>query len=201
MPIIGIYFNLNLLLILISVVLTIVVLNFHFRGPKKHRVPKIWKKLIIDYLGHIMRITHDYEEKEVPQSVSKVTESREDTKNESFELLNETNTPNHEEFKRVRKLSTNKIETSIKELIGTLDVTKLKNNDLKIAILKEILLSQINLIDMSEKRCLTRKEASLNEIYDEWKILAIIIDRACFFIYLLTLISSLFVFVYIAINK
>ena len=34
-----------------SVVLTIIVLNFHFRGPKKQRVPRWMRKFVIGYMG------------------------------------------------------------------------------------------------------------------------------------------------------
>ena len=43
----------NLILVLISVILTIIVLNFHFRGPKKQRVPKWMRIWIIGYFGRI----------------------------------------------------------------------------------------------------------------------------------------------------
>lgn len=51
LPIIGLYFNINLILVLLSVLLTILVLNFHFRGPKKQRVPRWMRKYIIGCLG------------------------------------------------------------------------------------------------------------------------------------------------------
>ena len=50
----GIYFNVNLIFVLISVILTILVLNFHFRGPKKRRVPKFFRKYVIGYLGRLV---------------------------------------------------------------------------------------------------------------------------------------------------
>lgn len=49
----GLYFNVNLILVLVSVILTIIVLNFHFRGPKKQRVPKWMRIYIIGYLGRL----------------------------------------------------------------------------------------------------------------------------------------------------
>jgi hypothetical protein len=39
----GLYLNINLMLVLFSVVLTIVVLDFYFRGPRKKRVP-LWMR-------------------------------------------------------------------------------------------------------------------------------------------------------------
>ncbi len=53
LPIIGLYFNINLILVLVSVILTIIVLNFHFRGPKKRRVPKWMRHLIIGHMGRL----------------------------------------------------------------------------------------------------------------------------------------------------
>lgn len=47
----GLYFNFNLILVLISIILTILVLNCQFRGPKQQRVPKWMRKYIIGYLG------------------------------------------------------------------------------------------------------------------------------------------------------
>ena len=37
---------------LISVVLTVVVLNFHYRGPKKSRVPHWCRRIIMGKIGH-----------------------------------------------------------------------------------------------------------------------------------------------------
>ncbi|RNA21153.1 neuronal acetylcholine receptor subunit alpha-10-like [Brachionus plicatilis] len=53
LPIIGLYFNVNLILVLISVILTIIVLNLHYRGPKNQRVPKWVRVYIIGYLGQV----------------------------------------------------------------------------------------------------------------------------------------------------
>ena len=49
----------NLILVLISVILTIIVLNFHFRGPKKQRVPRWMRKYIIGYLGRVFCFCHE----------------------------------------------------------------------------------------------------------------------------------------------
>ncbi len=37
---------------LISVVLTVIVLNFHYRGPKKSRVPRWCRRIVMDKIGH-----------------------------------------------------------------------------------------------------------------------------------------------------
>ena len=85
------------------------------------------------------------------------------------------------------------------------DPFKLRDENLKFSIIKEILecqrllltvnLSNNNIKSSSKKSNNKNKAMTLNEIYDEWKILAMIVDRICFFFYLLALIfsSSLFI--------
>lgn len=51
LPLIGLYFNFNLILVLCSIILTILVLNFQFRGPKRQRVPRWMRTYLIGYLG------------------------------------------------------------------------------------------------------------------------------------------------------
>jgi hypothetical protein len=51
LPIIGWYFNVNLILVLMSVMLTVIVLNFHFRGPRRQRLPAVIRKYVLGYIG------------------------------------------------------------------------------------------------------------------------------------------------------
>jgi hypothetical protein len=71
----------------------------------------------------------------------------------------------------------------------SLDPFKLQDEMLKYSILKEILECQRLLLtaNVSKRK---HMDLSINEIYDEWKILAMVVDRLCFFIYLLALIIS-----------
>ena len=69
----------------------------------------------------------------------------------------------------------------------------LKNEDLKFAILKEILECQ-KLLLIKNMEYNSETKISINEIYDEWKVLAMVIDRICFFFYLFALILSSTVF-------
>jgi UDP-N-acetylglucosamine 2-epimerase len=47
-------------------------------------------------------------------------------------------------------------------------------------ILKEILQSQINLVNLNEKKLKAKQDMNLSQIYDEWKILAIISIKKLF---------------------
>ncbi len=205
--------------------LTIVVLNFHFRGPKKYRVPKWARYWIIGNLGYCLCMTygkkmtvknkttkscqkssvkdmmsgmkHSYRDNNIKDGyfvihrniATSPVEENSIHQNQNEDQINETNTP--------AKIT----EDTIKKIINSFEMDKLKNNELKLKILKEILCAQINLIDSNEKRAKTKENMQLIEIYDEWKLLAQVIDCLCFYMYLITLISSsLLFYLYIYFN-
>ena len=91
------------------------------------------------------------------------------------------------------------LEKMIIKLQKSFDPIRLKDENLKYQILKEILECQRNLI-LTKKR---ENEASVHAkdssvsfafINDEWKILAMILDRICFSIYLSFFIISIIMF-------
>jgi hypothetical protein len=81
------------------------------------------------------------------------------------------------------------LEKTLIKMQKTFDPFKLNDENLKFAILKEILECQRLLItaNLSQKR---ENQITINEIYDEWKILAMVVDRICFFVYLTALVVS-----------
>ena len=275
--------------------LTIVVLNFHFRGPKKQRVPKWMRKYIIGYLGrvfcfgyeskhfiirekqeqHLMdnnknndmlksrfsffkrsiqkekkdcnSINHYNEDPEydVPESepaytktnnrlnLTKITaENNEYNLKENrivLEYSNNTSSYNSvihkaQTLSKNNNNNNNPARTSTQSLTETtktkktdkeanmeqspfsdemirnlekilikmqksFDPFKIQDENLKFAILKEVLECQRLLLSSS----LTTKEdkqMNINDVYDEWKILAMIVDRICFFVYLAALFVS-----------
>ena len=272
--------------------LTIVVLNFHFRGPKKQRVPKWMRKYIIGYLGRVFcfgyeskhfiirekqeqqlldnaknndmlkskfsffkrsikkerkdckSVNHYNEDSEydVPESepaytktnnrlnLTKITaENNEYNLKENrivLEYSNNTSSYNSviHKAQTLSKNNTNPARTSTQSLTETtktkktdneanmeqrpfsdemsrnleklllkmqksFDPFKLQDENLKFAILKEVLECQRLLLSSS----LTTKEdkqININDVYDEWKILAMIVDRICFFLYLAALFVS-----------
>lgn len=103
------------------------------------------------------------------------------------------------------------LERMLNKMHKSFDPFKLRDDNLKFSIVKEILECQrllltVNLssnqsqdvtsTNSSQQNSHSKKQSlSLKDIYDEWKILAMIVDRICFFFYLLALIfsSSLFI--------
>lgn len=244
----GLYFNVNLILVLISVVLTIIVLNFHFRGPKKQRVPKWMRKYFINYLGRLLCFCFDQND----FSIIKHGEQYQDNCNNKFvkqrnleriynkemflremqfEETNQINRAEHlstnticESFGQNRKVFIRKndrkisrkyeknntradcvkldslqelslnLEKMLMKLQKSFDPFCLKDEDLKFSILKEILECQRLLLNQNLENFNTNNNLSINEIYDEWKVLAMIMDRICFFFYLFALILSSTIF-------
>jgi len=196
LPIVGLYFNFNLLLILISVVLTVIVLNLHFRGPKKDKVPNWMRKFLIGYLGYFLCVIckHELEtttnNKDIEQNeqinnfedlllTSHKRKSNNLTENNStLESLAEEDGEEEEHEKTLKDHSN--INEQINKIIYSFKSAKIENDNLKILILKEILQSQINLVNLNEKKLKAKQDMNLSQIYDEWKILAIISIKKLF---------------------
>ncbi len=282
------------------------MLNFHFRGPKKQRVPKWMRKYIIGYLGKIFCFCHEsnlfyqtfedenkkfeaanYENKNKTNNNKKILikskSNNNDNKNKTnnkFKTISHSNLSNeylnyntkendhingNNDLLNFKKITTENKEYNFKEnrivleysnnqedcrsnqkynsdlncvisnlnennikifpkqnekgnklnlgseltpfndrisknlekmlikLQKSFDPFKLQDENLKFEMLKEILecqrlLLQANLNNRINNR--RQKQMTINEIYDEWKILAMIVDRICFFIYLFALIGS-----------
>ena len=338
----GLYFNINLILVLVSVVLTIIVLNFHFRGPKKQRVPRWMRKFVIGYMGRAFCFCYEsrayymaHEEMTVDKNDAAASTSSNCNKQEPFgkasssginEILNNTyknknkkskfehnehtdsdaddfenkfkpayvkasleknsskyasersfqrenhvvieysnetdlflsqrqlnqnffkksptnitilktnnhnihndsnkkqffsSTPSHLNTRRVQSFANTKADSSqyneeisknlekmLLKMQKSIDPFKLKDENLKFSILKEILECQRLLLTANltssdnghkshgsnSKINRVNNSLTLNDIYDEWKILAMIVDRICFFFYLLALVLSSAVF-------
>ena len=98
------------------------------------------------------------------------------------------------------------LEKMLNKMQKSFDPFKLKDENLKFTILKEILECQRLLLtyNLFSKDNATIKNTNsnreqniitINEIYDEWKILAMVVDRICFVFYLLALIISSVLFI------
>lgn len=75
-------------------------------------------------------------------------------------------------------------EITLIKLLNSFEPKQLDNTELRLLILKEILSCQTNLMERSHEKAKNKLDKKMQEIYDEWKIVAKIVDRACFFLYL-----------------
>ncbi|CAF0881176.1 unnamed protein product [Rotaria sordida] len=207
LPIIGIYFNVNLILVLISVVLTVVVLNFHYRGPKKSRVPHWCRHIVMGKIGRWLGFYYLDREQLISSTKSIIYQNNtngdvnrkpNDTKLKFFMIKPTTtsiNNPNEElTHEALQQHSiTDNIEQILLKMQTHFDPSKIDDENLKISILHEILECQRLLLTIHAKKQNIHTQA-LHDIYEEWKILAIIVDRICFIFYLISMIAASIIF-------
>ncbi|UJR35489.1 hypothetical protein I4U23_028243 [Adineta vaga] len=215
LPIIGIYFNVNLILVLISVVLTVVVLNFHYRGPKKSRVPAWCRRIVMGKIGPWLGFNFVSPEQLLTSIVSTKPRTQRPTrrdisngdinrnsKDRKIKLLNRSTTPVTTTETDLDEIGpptdepqslTYNIEQILLKMQRQFDPSKIDDEQLKISILREILECQRLLLTIHAKKQNLNSQ-SLYDIYEEWKILAIIVDRICFIFYLTSMLAASIIF-------
>lgn len=60
------YLTVVMALTTLSIIMTVVVLNFHYRGPSKTKPPKWFRKLLVSKLGHVLCSDAVYPRREPP---------------------------------------------------------------------------------------------------------------------------------------
>lgn len=197
---------------LISVILTVVVLNFHYRGPKKSRVPPWCRRIIIGKIGRWLGFNFLIREELLsPSSSAKSRSQRTSRRNilngdvnrnskhtkiklplrptTTTEVTSEEGTYTSDEPHSL----THNIEQILLKMQRQFDPSKIDDEQLKISILREILECQRLLLTIHAKKQNIQTE-SLHDIYEEWKILAIIVDRICFVFYLISMLAASVIF-------
>ncbi len=192
---------------LISVVLTVVVLNFHYRGPKKSRVPLWCRRIIINKIGHWLgfhfltpetNLTPASSIKSIPHrenSNGDINRTRNETKIK-LTVLNSNNEDENEDFiqsTHKQNSVTHNIEQILLKMQTQFDPSKIDDENLKISILREILECQRLLLTVHARKQNIHTQV-LFDIYEEWKILAIIVDRICFIFYLISMLAASLIF-------
>jgi hypothetical protein len=203
--------------VLISVVLTVVVLNFHYRGPKKSRVPRWCRRIVMGKIGHWLGFHFISPEQLLsPSPIRKSLSQRSIRRDNSNGDINSnrkhtkikitllpTTTPagtevsdNEDEMTHssIQQHSlTHNIEEILLKMQTQFDPNKIDDEQLKVSILREILECQRLLLTIHSRKQNVHSQ-SLYDIYEEWKILAIIVDRICFIFYLISMLAASIVF-------
>ncbi|CAF4543662.1 unnamed protein product, partial [Rotaria sp. Silwood1] len=203
-----IYFNVNLILVLISVVLTVVVLNFHYRGPKKSRVPRWCRHIVMGKIGHWLGFYYINREHLI-SSTKSITHQQNtngdincnsnDTKLKLAVMKTTTSTSMNDPNEEITQTAlqqhsvTYNIEQILLKMQTQFDPSKIDDENLKVSILHEILECQRLLLTIHARKQNIQTQ-TLHDIYEEWKILAIIVDRICFIFYLISMIAASIIF-------
>jgi hypothetical protein len=198
--------------VLISVVLTVVVLNFHYRGPKKSRVPRWCRRIIMNKIGHWLGFHFVSPESPVisPTSSTKSNANRENSNGDINRNRNETKIPlavrkttstiveddDNDDVRlstRQQQSITYNIEQILLKMQTQFDPSRINDENLKISILREILECQRLILTIHARKQNVHTQV-LYDIYEEWKILAIIVDRICFIFYLISMLAASLIF-------
>jgi len=196
--------------VLISVVLTVIVLNFHYRGPKKTRVPRWCRHIIMDKIGHWLGF-HFINPEPIfsPLSSIKSVSQRENSNGDIYRNKNDikmklsvrttTSTTIEDDNEDLTHTTlqqhslTHNIEQILLKMQTQFDPSKIDDENLKISILREILECQRLLLTIHARKQNVHTQV-LYDIYEEWKILAIIVDRICFIFYLISMLAASIIF-------
>jgi len=203
--------------VLISVVLTVVVLNFHYRGPKKSRVPRWCRHIVMGKIGHWLGfhfISHEQLLSPTPatKSPTKSTTRRDNSNGEINRTREHTKVKlpllpittraaigDDDDDDEIGHTSiqqnslTHNIEQILLKMQTQFDPSRIDDEQLKVSILREILECQRLLLTIHAKKQNVNSQ-SLYDIYEEWKILAIIVDRICFIFYLISMLAASIIF-------
>jgi hypothetical protein len=207
--------------VLISVVLTVVVLNFHYRGPKKSRVPRWCRRIVMGKIGRWLGFHFISREQLLDQSLSAktlvrsassrqnsngnihrtrhhmqviipVTSKTQTTTTTTTVSIDDDTDESSQAPVRQHSLTYN-IEQILLKMQTQFDPSRIDDEQLKVSILREILECQRLLLTIHARKQNLHSQ-SLFDIYEEWKILAIIVDRICFIFYLISMLAASIIF-------
>ncbi|ELU16494.1 hypothetical protein CAPTEDRAFT_218891 [Capitella teleta] len=199
-PLIGAYYCLNMIMITLSTFLSVIVINLYFRGDKKSTVPRWLKTLFIDFLARVMcmraeLIPEDYDKKRTPQgdAIHYVKNGKHkrrikcpDLKYNKFQMYDLKDTANAG-LANLYQQQTPAKEPVAGEQSGPASPDK---SPIHIRYTAE---SDIKEIKQYLRQLLGRLHAKEERarIALEWRIVALVLDRLFFFMYLSAIVISL----------
>ncbi|XP_022248760.1 neuronal acetylcholine receptor subunit alpha-7-like [Limulus polyphemus] len=177
--IVGTYFACIMIMVAFSVVMTVVVLNYHHRSQDTHEMPNYIKSLFLVWLPKILRMRRygKYEHKKKSQAGNKIKELE---LNERCSRSLLANVLDIDDDLRLQNSTSGYLQVSSSEETSTVHTCVSAQRELN-SILKEL-------------RFITnrmKEEEQANDIVAEWKFAAMVIDRICLIAFsLFAIISS-----------
>ncbi|XP_076465874.1 neuronal acetylcholine receptor subunit alpha-7-like [Babylonia areolata] len=179
-PLIGIYFACIMILCSLSVCFTVIVLNLHHRSPDTHHMPQWIKRFVCGWLALALRMERPggVVGRRVAMQRARLNDPRLDTLDEKSRSLMANVLDIDDDLRMSNGGSNgggNNSNSSVK--MGKVSV----RYDI-VCILKEI------------RKITTkfRKDEEENDVKNEWKFAAMVIDKACFIVCLLFTFGSTF---------
>ncbi|XP_052792028.1 neuronal acetylcholine receptor subunit alpha-10-like [Mya arenaria] len=221
-PLIGIYLTVSMAVASVSVILTVVVLKLHHCSPNQQKIPGWVRHFVLGHLAKIVRcacVKVPCKRRAKIKKQLREKETAEELRNLQTKLLNEMNT----RASRASSCSTRKFafENGTKGIIGRLphsSKTDINGSNVKIdfrdisvsnrsSLLEEYHTSNFkregSLATMDEilrylKVLVVKSDAedAETEVVDEWKQVALVVDRLFFWMFMfITIVSSIIILV------
>ncbi|XP_070211033.1 acetylcholine receptor subunit alpha-type acr-16-like [Littorina saxatilis] len=185
-PLIGIYFACIMIMCSVSVCLTVVVLNLHHRSPDTHHMPSWVKHFVCGWLAWILRM-----ERPGGSVRRRVVMQRARLNDIKLESLDE----------KSRSLMANvlDIDDDIRMANGSPNIMMGKVEESHAAGSMNMRFDIVCIL--KEIRKITtkfRREEEENDVKNEWKFAAMVIDKACFIVCILFTFGSTFAIMFSA---
>ncbi|XP_064608817.1 neuronal acetylcholine receptor subunit alpha-7-like [Liolophura sinensis] len=178
-PLIGIYFALIMIMCSLSVMCTVIVLNFHHRGPDTHHMSKWVNKIICEWLAWILMMERPGKEisRKTLMQNSKLRDIEMSDRTSKSLLANVLDLDDDCPVPVYNKSNASTLSRRMEDGMPTVN----HRNEL-LLILKE-------LKKMTSK---LKKDDEESDIRSDWKFAAMVIDRLCLWIFtILTLVSTI----------
>ncbi|KAL7640435.1 UNVERIFIED_CONTAM: hypothetical protein RMT77_008710 [Armadillidium vulgare] len=193
-PLISTYFNCIMFMVASSVVLTVVVLNYHHRSPSTHSMPNWVRKVLLQWLPWILRMQRPGK-KITRKTIMLSNKMRElDLKERSSKSLLANVLDINDDFRQIQSMATTPHSGGYTRFIGRSYEEGMQhtphgsfcfNNTRELqSILKELRFITASM----------REEEENNEIIMDWKFAAMVVDRFCLITFTLyTVVSTVVV--------
>ncbi|XP_075061350.1 neuronal acetylcholine receptor subunit alpha-3-like [Mixophyes fleayi] len=179
-PLIGEYLLFTMIFVTLSIVITVFVLNVHYRTPKTHTMPQWVKKIFLDKLPKIMFMAR-------PSKEEIKTQPNVDIFNINSVSSSETRSCNDQLFcpenscpcGQVKRLYTSEIACNLTRGSSLESVDNLMSNSVLSSEIREVI-ENVHFIAENMK---TQNESK--EIENDWKYVAMVIDRIFLWVFVL----------------
>ncbi|BFZ01989.1 hypothetical protein BsWGS_05027 [Bradybaena similaris] len=178
LPLIGIYFACIMMMVSVSIVFTVCVLNFHYRSPDTHTMPNWIKHFVCGWLAWLLRMKR-------PGGTPSRRSLMQRAQVKDFKL------GTLEEKSRSLMANVLDMDDDPRMAIGNTTGFLLKMED-SIGMTSSSVRHDITCI-LREIRKVTakfRKEEEENDIRNEWRFAAMVMDRLCFIICIIFTVGS-----------
>ncbi|CAG5131685.1 unnamed protein product, partial [Candidula unifasciata] len=178
LPLIGIYFACIMMMVSVSIVFTVCVLNFHYRSPDTHTMPNWIKNFVCGWLAWVLRMKRPggTPSRRSLMQRAQVKDFKLGTLEEKSRSLM-ANVLDMDDDPRMAKGSAASFILKMEDSIGM--ASSSVRHDIT-CILREI----------KKVTAKFRKEEEENDIRNEWRFAAMVMDRLCFIICIIFTLGS-----------